>query len=411
MRSGAAVLLFLGLALGDGWAGDWPQWRGPHRDGVWQQDGLADKLPATGLKPRWRQPLGGGYSGIAVSSGRVYTLDYHKKPRESERALCFDVRTGKLLWSHTYAVTYGKMEYGNGPRSTPTVHKSKVYTFGARGHLFCLDAVSGKVLWGRDTVKDFAGRVPQWGHSCSPLVDGPRLLVQVGGKNGAGLVALDRDSGKEIWRSLDDRPGYSSPTLIGGKGWRQVAYWTPEHVVGLDPVSGKVRWKIPFPITYDVSITDLVWHENVLLASNYWTGSKAIRFDAKGENPKVIWQGKRLSLLMSTPLWRAGHIYALDRKDGLKCVELLTGKVKWGGEHITPRSHNPQATLVWVGERALIFNERGELILARLTPEKYEEISRSKLIDKDTWAHPAYADGCIFVRTDEDILCIPLAVR
>ena len=248
----------------------------------------ARQTPCHRPQPRWRQSIGGGYSGIAVSSGRVYTLDYRKKPRESERVLCFDVRTGKLLWSHTYPVAYGKMEYGNGPRSTPTVHKGKVYTFGARGHLFCLDAVSGKVLWGRDTVKDFAGRVPQWGHSCSPLVDGGAAAGASRRQNGAGLVALDRDSGKEIWCELDDRPGYSSPTLIGGPGWRQVAYWTPEHVVGLDPVSGKVRWKIPFPITYDVSITDLVWHQGVLLASNYWTGSKAICFDAKGENPKVI---------------------------------------------------------------------------------------------------------------------------
>ena len=410
MRIGAALLLLV-IAGDKGRAGDWPQWRGENRDGVWRQDGLPDKLPATGLKPRWRQNIGGGYSGIAVSGGRVYTLDYHKKPREVERVLCFDARTGKLLWAHAYPVGYGKMEYGNGPRSTPTVHKGKVYTFGARGHLFCLDAASGKVIWGRDTVKDFAGRLPQWGHSCSPLVDGPRLLVQVGGKKGAGLVAFDLDSGKEIWRSLDDRPGYSSPVVIGGKGWRQIAYWTPEHIVGLEPESGKVRWKISFPITYDVSITDLIWHDGVLLASNYWTGSKAIRFDAKGENPKVIWKGRQLSLLMSTPLWRAGHIYALDRKDGLRCIELLSGKVKWGGEHITPRGRNPQATLIWAGERALIFNERGELILARLTPEKYEEISRVKLIEKDTWAHPAYADGCIFVRTDEDILCIPLAVR
>jgi outer membrane protein assembly factor BamB len=390
-------------------AGDWPQWRGVGREGVWREEGLPDKLPAE-LKPRWRQPIGGGYAGIAATGGKVYTLDRQKEPKEIERVLCLDADTGKTVWAHEYPVTYGKLDYGNGPRSTPTVQDGRVYTLGAVGHLHCLDAATGKVIWSRDTVKDFKGRYPTWGHACSPLLDGDRLLVQVGGE-GACLVALEAATGKEVWRSLADRPGYSSPRIVQTKTWRQVVFWTAEHVVGLDPATGKVRWKVPFEITYDVAISDVIYHDGLLLASNYWSGSKAIRLDEKGENPEVVWEGKQLSLLMSTPLARDGHVYALDRFRGLKCLEMRSGKVKWEGEHVTPRGTNPQATLVWAGERALILNERGDLTLAELKPEGYRALGKVPLLGGLVWAHPAYADRCVFARNDEEIVCVPLTGR
>jgi outer membrane protein assembly factor BamB len=387
---------------------DWPQWRGPGRDGVWLEKGLPDRLPAR-LTPRWKKPLGGGYGGIAVVKGKVYVMDRRTKPREVERVLCLDASTGKTLWEHSYPVSYGKMQYGNGPRSTPTVHEGKVYALGALGHLHCLDAGTGKVLWERDTVKDFKGRVPMWGHACSPLVDGPRLVVQVGGRPGACLVALERSTGKEVWRSLSDRPGYSSPVLLDAGKRRLLAYFTPQHVVGLDPPTGKVLWREPFEgVTYDVAISDVVFSGGVLLASNYWSGSKALRLE-KGLGPKVAWEGNQLSLLMSTPLVKDGHVYALDRHRGLKCLELATGKVKWEGWHVTPRDRNPQASLAWVGgNRALILNTPGELVLAELTPRGHKLLGKAPLLGR-TWAHPAFADRCVFARNDEEIVCVPLA--
>jgi outer membrane protein assembly factor BamB len=402
----ALLLIFPSLAARPA---DWPQWRGAGRDSVWAEKGLPDRLPAT-LKPRWKRPLGGGYGGIAVSGGRVYVMDRQKKPREVERVLCLDAAGGKPVWTHSYPVAYGKMEYGNGPRCTPTVHEGRVYTLGALGRLYCLEARSGKVLWKRDTVKEFKGRVPTWGHACSPLVDGRRLIVQVGGQPKACLVALDRTSGKELWRSLGDRRGYSSPVLVDGGKWRLLAYFTAEHIVGLDPARGKVLWRVPFEgITYDVAISDVVHAGGVLLASNYWSGSKAVRLDEKGLRPKVIWEGKKLSLLMSTPLVKDGHAYALDRFRGLKCIELKTGTVKWEGWHVTPRDRNPQASLAWVGgNRALILNTPGELVLAELTPRGHKTLGKARVIGR-TWAHPAFADRCVFARSDEDIVCVPLA--
>jgi outer membrane protein assembly factor BamB len=393
-------------------AADWPQWRGANRDGIWQERDLPEKFPTRGLAPRWKTPLGGGHGGIAVAQGRVFVMDRQTKPAEVERVVCLDAGTGKELWVHRYPVAYGKLDYGNGPRSTPTVHAGKVYTLGALGHLFCLEARTGKVIWSSDTGKEFNGQVPTWGHACSPLIDGPRLVVQVGGRPDACLVALDPDTGKEVWRSLADPPGYSSPVLIETGKWRLLAYFTPEHIVGLAPETGKVLWRVPFEgISYGVSISDVSWVDGVLLASNYWSGSKAVQLDERGLNPRVVWEGKQLSLLMSTPLVRNGFVYALDRFKGVKCLEARTGTVRWEGWHVTPRGSNPHASLVWIdGNRVLALNTPGELVLAELTPEGHREISRAAIIGR-TWAHPAFADRCVFARTDEEIVCVPLVDR
>jgi outer membrane protein assembly factor BamB len=403
-----AVIVALAATWNTALAADWPQWRGRNRDGVWPEKGLPDRLSAE-LKARWRKPIGGGYGGIAVTGGRVYVMDRQTRPREVERVVCLDARTGETLWEHAYPVTYGRLDYGNGPRATPTVQREGVYTLGALGQLCCLEAATGKVVWQRDTVKEFKGRVPMWGHACSPLVDGKRLIVQVGGQPDACLVALDRATGKEVWRSLPDPPGYSSPVILDTGKWRLLAYFTPEHVAGLDPETGKVRWKVPFEgITYGVAISDVVYADGVLLASNYWSGSKALRLDDKGLNPKVAWEDTRLSLLMSTPLIKGEHVYALDKSRGLKCLKMRTGEVLWEGVHITPRDRNPQASLVWVGgNRALVLNTLGELVLVELTPGGCKTLGKVPVIGR-TWAYPGFADGCVFARNDEEIVCVPL---
>src|SRR5215831_16752361 len=168
------VLLAFGLGASTLSAEDWSQWRGAKRDNVWRETGVPERIHLDGLAPRWKQAFGGGYGGIAVAGGRVYVMDRRTMPREVERVVCLDAATGKQRWVREYDVNYHKMDYGNGPRSTPTVHAGRVYTFGAVGHLHCLDAATGEVVWSRDTVRDFKGRVPTWGHACSPLVDGDR---------------------------------------------------------------------------------------------------------------------------------------------------------------------------------------------------------------------------------------------
>jgi outer membrane protein assembly factor BamB len=203
---------------------DWPRWRGPRADGTWNAPKLPEKWPEGGLKVVWRQPVGGGYAGITVAGGRVYTMDLEAPivprprgkddgtPDGTERVLCFDAATGRLLWSHKYPVKYGDLEgYSNGPRTSPTIHDGKVYTLGAVGHLVCFDAKTGDIVWQHDTVAALGAGVPTWGFAGSPLVDGDNLIVHLGAKDGGCVIAFDRLTGKERWRSLDDPAGYCTP--------------------------------------------------------------------------------------------------------------------------------------------------------------------------------------------------------
>jgi outer membrane protein assembly factor BamB len=385
---------------------EWPQWHGPNRDRVWPARDLPAKLAKTPPR-RWMKPLGGGFGGVAVSGGLVYVMDHLAIPNEVERVVCMELDTGKTKWVREYPVAYKKLDYGNGPRCTPTIHDGMAYTLGAVGHLHCLNASTGEIVWKHDCVQEYSAKIPMWGLACSPLINRDQLLVQVGAKDGC-IMAFDRKTGAVAWKGLQDRAGYASPVRIDVGKSKLVIMWTAENVNGLDAETGKPLWSLPFAVTYDVAISDPVWHDGVLLCGQYWEGSLALKLDENGMNPQTAWQSRKLRLLMSTPLIRDGHAYCLDRNNGLVCVEMKTGKIKWDGFRVSYDKSNPHASVVWTGDgRALILNEKGELIQARLSPEKYEEQGRSKIFD-GSWAHPAFAHGCIVVRDDRQILCVKL---
>jgi outer membrane protein assembly factor BamB len=258
-----AVLLLAALAVR---ADDWPQWRGPNRDGVWRETGILAAIPEGGVKILWRARIGNGYSGPVVAQGRVFVTDHQLRP-EVERVLCFEEATGKPLWTHSYPCEYEDMEYGNGPRVSPTVHEGKVYTLGTKGHLFCLDAARGDVLWKKDLTKDFNAQIPRYGASAAPLVEGDLLIVCAGGQPDASVIALDRNTGAERWRALKDRPAYSPPIAITAGGCRQVIVWTADTVSALEPASGKVFWQVPYKATFDPAqaVATPAFHQNRLL--------------------------------------------------------------------------------------------------------------------------------------------------
>jgi outer membrane protein assembly factor BamB len=392
-------------------AEDWPQFRGPRGDGTWQAPSLPDRFPEGGLKTVWKREIGGGYAGISVSGDRVCTLDRQTAPTEAERVVCFSAADGSLVWEHRYPVDYKGLDYGNGPRSQPTVHDGRVYAVGALGHLHCLDAVTGKLLWQSHYQQDWNGRLPTWGYAASPVILDDLVILQPGGMNGTCLVAVDRKTGREVWRSLSDEAGYATPLLFRAHDRDQLVVWTPSHIRGVDARTGEAFWASPYEITYGVSIAKPILQENLVFVAGYWAGSKAIRLGETPQGAKLAWEeNKFLRGLMSQPLYRDGHVYLLDKQYGLTCFELATGKKLWDDRNtMTPRDRNPQASLVWLGEtdRAIILNAEGELILARLTPEGYDEQSRAKVIGS-TWAHPAFAGNRVYARSDTEIVCVEL---
>jgi outer membrane protein assembly factor BamB len=430
-RLAALLLLIIGAAT----AADWPEWRGAGRRGVWEETGILRTFPPQGLKIRWRTPIGAGYAGPAVSQGRVFVTDFRsvEGTRGIERILSLDEQTGRVLWSHEWPADYRGLQYASGPRATPTVEDSRVYVLGATGTLLCLDAQSGAVIWKKFFPEDFQTEVPVWGMSSAPLVDGPRLIAVAGGRPNAKVVAFDKLSGEVRWKALssqDSEPGYSQPVIVRADGRRQLIVWHTAAVAALEPESGRVLWEQPFRIEMNSPIATPVWRAPHLLVSAFFNGSRLFRVGGSPPSAELLWKGASsnaidtdgLHALMATPVIDGDYIYGICSYGQLRCLRVADGSRVWETQQLTvEKARNASGFLVRHGDRFLINNDRGELILARLSPTGYEEISRTPLIEPTSepgarrergavnWSHPAYANRHIFARNDKEILCASLA--
>lgn len=400
MKIFTAIFLFSISAYA---AEDWPRWRGTNTDGRWNPVGIPADFTKQEPERLWKQEIGAGFGGVTVCDGLVYVMDRQKSPQEVERVLCFDAESGKEMWQQRWEVNYGGMDYGTGPRASVNILDGKAYALGATGVASCLDAKTGKVLWEVNTVETCSAKIPTWGFAASPVIDGERVLLHVGAKDGS-VIALDKNNGKEVWRGGPDRAGYCTPEIITHAGTRQLIAWGPEHVQSLNPDSGVVNWIYPYKITYGVSIAQPLYHDGVLLVSGYWHGAKAFRL---GTGVELLWENEtEICGLMSAPLFKNGVVYMLDKKRGLQAFELKTGKILWSDDNtLTPKDSNPQMSLVWMDEPknlAALLNASGELVYVTLKPEKREELARWQIIGK-TWAHPAFAGNRVFARSDKEL--------
>jgi outer membrane protein assembly factor BamB len=444
-RSAKLVLLALAFVVAaavSARADDWPQWLGPKRDGVWRETDILDKFPKDGPKVLWRKPIGAGSTGPAVVGDLVSVMDRQRPPAMdgvkppasagSERVLCLNAADGEVVWKHEYDCPYKKVAYGTGPRTTPLVHGGKVYTLGTMGDLYCLDAKTGKPLWHRNFVKDFKAEVPAWGWSSHPLLVGDKLVCTVGTDKCAAM-AFDRDTGKEIWRALStEEIGCAPPTLIEAGGTKQVIIWLSESVNGLDPDTGKVFWSVADPEDGKpdrpaVNIITPQFFDNKLFVSSFYHGSLVLELDAQKPAAKVFWRSKSrnpaktdtLHAVMSTPIVKDGHIYGLCGNGELRCIKAATGERVWETYQAIDGKKAFCGTVFFVpqGDRYFGFNDQGELLIARLTPQGYEEIDRAKLLKTTQFvrgrdmvlSHPAFANRCVYARNDEEIVCVSLA--
>jgi len=397
-------------------ADEWPQWRGPNRDGVCGETGLLESFPADGLKVRWRVPVGWGFSSPVVAQGRVYLADSEVvKPKAKERVHCFDETTGKVLWTHVYDVAYEDWAFDPkqevGPVATPVVQNGKVYTVGRRGDLFCLDAKKGDVLWQMNMEKDY--------QAGSPLIEGELLILFFGGKAGACVIALNKDTGKEVWKALAETWTYSSPIVITSGGKRQLIVWTQESVTALDPASGKTYWRQPLLTSADYAVSTPVFYNDRLLI-----GGMMFQLDSDKPAAKVLWPDskaptRRIFSHTSTALFRGEHVFSAKSSGELICVEAATGEQVWESDKVTDLKNGASIHLTPNGDSVLLYTDKGELIRAQLTAKGYKEISRVAVVEptfpfagrKVTWSPPAYANRHIFVRNGKELICASLAAK
>lgn len=413
-------------------ADDWPGWGGPGGDCVWRETGIADKLPADLLPRRWSTPVGEGYAGPAVANGRVYVTD-RQADAGTERVLCLDAETGVEVWKHEYPVRY-TISYPAGPRATPVIDSGRVYTIGAQGDMFCFDARDGRILWKKNFVADFGTMLPTWGMAAAPIIDGDRLVTLVGGANGATVVAFDKATGEEVWQAIDDPAvGYVPPRLFDFGGTRQIIVWHPEAVTSLEPETGKVIWEVPFPVRMGLCVSTPQRSGNRLFVTAFYDGPLMLEVADDGRSAKVVWKGKSqseietdgLHSIMSTPVITPSHVYGVCSYGQLRCLDANTGARLWETREATGEGRWWNAFLIPLGEptggpngdRMLLHNEQGDLILARLSPAGYKELGRGKLVEPTRavnrrmtiWSHPAFAMKSVFARNDKEIVRVDLA--
>ena len=411
-------------------AEDWPEWRGKGRRGIWTESGILDAFPPGGLTARWRTPLHAGFAGPSVAAGRVFITDFKKTEGRKgvERALALDERSGRILWTREWAADYRGIGYAYGPRATPTVDGDRVYFVGGAGALLCLNAATGEVIWQKDYVGDYRMEMPGWGVTSAPLIAGDLAITIVGGKPNAKVVAFDRKTGREIWRALDSssEQGYAQPVILDEQG-PQLIVWHPTAVASLNPANGEVFWEQEFPVNMGMTLATPVWSGSRLLVSSFYNGSMLL--ELSGRRSSVLWKGKSqseintdgLHTVVNTPVIDGGYIYGICSYGQFRCLDLKTGQRVWETLDVTKeKARWASGFIVRHGGRYFINNDRGELIVARLSPQGYREISRTHLIKPTSnsgnrrelgavnWTHPAYANGHIITRNDEEIISVSL---
>lgn len=425
-RSGVLLPLFLVICGSTVSAEDWPQWGGPQRDAIWRETGIVDKLPS-GLLPRmWSTEIKEGYSGPAVANGRVFITDFvvEQARRGQERVLCLDAESGDILWTHSYAAEL-RISYPAGPRATPVVDDGLVYTIGSVGDLICLDAKSGDVVWQTNFVEAHGTQLPIWGMAASPLVVGDQLIALVGGTNGL-VMSFHKKTGKVIWQALSDPAiGYCPPVLFEFGGMPQVIVWHPEAISALNPKTGKQIWSVPFRVRAGLSIPMPRKVGNRLFVTAFYNGPMMLEVAEDGLSASVVWKGKSdseiktdgLHSIMPTPIVTAKHIYGVCSYGQLRCLDATNGQRLWMSREATGEGRWWNAFLIPHEDRVFIHNEQGDLIIAKLSPAGYEELSRGKLVEPTRpvqrrmtiWSHPAFAMKSVFARNDKEIVRVNLA--
>lgn len=401
-RSWLTVALLVALPV-MAWGGDWPQFLGPQRDGTsaetvapWKGD----------LKVLWQQPAGDGHGGPIVSQGRVYVHQKAKDKEEEEEEVVAWSTDGKELWRKSYERSPYKNMFGNGPRSTPLVDGDRLYTLGATGILSCWGAADGKEIWRKDLLKEFGAKNLVFGVSTTPIVVGDRLCVMVGSDT-ASIVALDKKSGNVLWKSGKDKASYSSPILTNFNGQEQVVFLTGQGVIALNPKDGQELWRFPLVDKLMESSATPVRLGDLLWASSVTFGSVALRV-GQSSTPEQAWKEPQLTSYFATPVVVGKETYLVTgsltgQTASLHCIDVESGKTRWTRNRVGTY----HATVIKAGDKLLLLEEKGDLVLIQPDAKEYKELARSRVCGQ-TWSHPALSGGRLYVRDAKDLRCVEL---
>ncbi len=395
-----AILLLLTLALATAGRADWTHYRGPTQNGVSPETGWA--VPAGPPKQLWKANVGKGTSSVTTAGGRVFTMG---NVGDKDVVYCLDAKSGKVLWKHDYPMSVDPKLFEGGPRSTPVIDGNRVYALSHQGDLWCLDAGTGRKVWYKHYQQDFSGSRPDWGYSGSPLVAGNLLLCDVGG-SGTSTVALDKATGKTVWKAGSDKGGYASPVVASIGGAETILIIKAEALVACALKDGKELWRSPWKTSYDVNAATplVIGNDRVFISSGYNTGCALLQI--RGGKASVLWRNKNLRAHINTPTVFQEHIYGIDGDTGggnLVCLNVSDGERAW-----IEKSVKGGAVIQSAG-KLIVFAERGELVICEASPAGFRALLRAPVLGKRCWAQPTLEAGQLYLRNNEgELVCLEL---
>jgi len=418
MKRSILTALVLVLVVG-GWcvAADWPRWRGPDNTGYAPAGAAAPATLPDAPKVVWRAAIGDGLASPVVSGGRVFHLD-HQAGQETARAA--DAATGKPLWGEPLDEVFKDAQSAPGPRCTPVADGDRVYVQSCRGEFRCLAAADGKVRWRANFVKDFgavfigesgsAAGASRHGYTGSAVVDGDRLIVGVGGRQGASVVCFEKQTGRVLWKSQDDIPGYSGPVIATIAGTKQVISFASEAVVGLDAADGRLLWREPVRTTLGRHVTTPVVVGDTVVVASHQAGLIGIRVAREGDGwvAKRAWTNRRLAVNFASPVAVGPYLYGIAPGKALFAVDVASGEPAWSERGFFDGLTDAEyASLLVLGDTLLVLTESGHLLLVAADPKACRLISKVQACGKN-WCNPAYADGRLYLRDAKELLCVQL---
>lgn len=386
-------------------AADWPQFRGPNRDGISPEAGVLKSWPGGGPRVFWKIPLGEGFSQVAAVKGRLYVF-YGSKSDEAEGgdevAAALDAATGKQLWRTRLDSKY-MSDQGNGPRSTPTVDGGLMYVLSAAGKLAALKTANGQIAWQHDLKSEYGAVAPDWGISTSPLVEGNLLIVNVGGSNNRSVMAFHKTTGKPVWSSQSDGAGYSAPIAVTVRGVRQIIVFTAGAVVSLAPKDGKLLWRVPWRTDWDVNAATPIFlpPDKLFISSGYDTGSALFQIKVTGNQVSAaeLWRSRGLKNTFSSSILHNGTLYGFDNAT-LKAIDIATGQERWKQRGLG------HGSLILAGGNLVVFSESGTLALLEATPKEFKQLGAIRVLEGKCWTAPTLANGRLYLRNEEHLVAL-----
>ena len=382
----------------------WTNFRGPNRDGRYDEMAVLTQWPAGGLAPIWKQPIGQGYASFVVADGRAYTIEQR---RSQEVVAAYDVGNGRELWKQAWNAEYTDST-GDGPRATPTWDNGRLYALGATGEFRCLDAKTGSVIWGKNILRENNASNLSWAMAASPLIVDDKVIVLPGGTSGKSVVAYNKMTGAPIWSSQNDTQAYVSPMLVTLAGRRQIVVVSSYRVMGLAPEDGSLLWSQDWDTDMGINVSQpiIVSANRFFISSGYGKGAALVEVSGSGktQTARALWENINMKNKFNSSVLHEGHIYGLD-EGILTCLDVNTGVRKWKG------GRYGYGQVILASGHLIVSSDSGELALVKATPDQYSEVARFAALEGKTWNYPAIAGGKLLVRNATQMAAYNIAAQ